>query len=45
LVGCQSTAVGEDYDYGNYDDDYQYGGADLTMMMMLMMIFKMEEQT
>ena len=21
--GCQSTAVGEDYDYCKYDDDYQ----------------------
>ena len=45
MVGCQSTAVGEDYDYYNYDDDYQDdddddddddyqdGGADLTIMM------------
>ena len=42
--GCQSTAVGEDYDYCKYDDDYQDDddddyddyqdwGTDLTIMM------------
>ena len=40
MVGCLSTALGEDYDYYNYDDDYQDndddyqdGGADLTIMI------------